>query len=145
MSPFLLLSYFPMSCSSHIPCFVFKAASVAYGSFQAKGRIGVAAAGLHHSHRNIGSEPHLCNLHHSSWQFQIILPLSKDRDWTLILMDTSRVHNPLSYNRNSLPSFLDGCHISTLLRLGLEGLEVTSPCQLSLLHKILEKSCSLSH
>ena len=32
------------------------------------------------------------NLHHSSWQRQILNPLSKVRDWTHILMDTSRAH-----------------------------------------------------
>ena len=31
----------------------------AYESSQARGRIGAAAAGLHHSHSNAGSEPHL--------------------------------------------------------------------------------------
>ena len=33
----------------------------------AGGRVGAAAASLHHSHSNAGSEPHL-RLHHSSWQ-----------------------------------------------------------------------------
>ena len=32
---------------------------VAYGSFQAGGWIGSAAAGLHHNHSNIGSKLHL--------------------------------------------------------------------------------------
>ena len=31
----------------------------AYGSSQARGRIGVTAASLHHSHSNVGSEPFL--------------------------------------------------------------------------------------
>ena len=34
-----------------------KAASVAYGSSQAKGRTGTVAAGLHHSHSNARSQP----------------------------------------------------------------------------------------
>ena len=33
----------------------------------------------------------ICDLHHSSWQHQILNPLSQARDWTCILMDTSRV------------------------------------------------------
>ena len=37
----------------------FRATCVAYGSSQARGRIGAAAAGLHHSHSNMGSQPHL--------------------------------------------------------------------------------------
>ena len=35
---------------------------------------------------------HICNLHHSSRQHQIPDPLSKARDRTHILMDTSRIH-----------------------------------------------------
>ena len=38
---------------------LFRAALAAYGGSQARGRIGATAAGLHHSHRNMGSEPHL--------------------------------------------------------------------------------------
>ena len=36
-----------------------RAASVAYGGSQARGRIGAAATGLHHSHSYAGSEPSL--------------------------------------------------------------------------------------
>ena len=34
---------------------------------------------------------HVCNLHHSSWQLQILNPLSEARDGTCILMNTSQV------------------------------------------------------
>ena len=34
---------------------------------------------------------HVCDLYHISWQCQILNPLSKGRDQTRILMDTSRV------------------------------------------------------
>ena len=37
----------------------FRAALVAYAGSQARGRIGSVAAGLHHSHSNIRSEPRL--------------------------------------------------------------------------------------
>ena len=37
---------------------LFRVTLVAYGSFQARGLIRAAAAGLHHSHRNTGSKPH---------------------------------------------------------------------------------------
>ena len=43
----------------------------------------------------------VCDLHHSSWQRQILNPLSEARDRTCVLMDTSRLLNPLSHNRNS--------------------------------------------
>ena len=39
--------------------FFFTAAPEAYGSSQSRGQIGAAAASLHHSHSNVGSEPHL--------------------------------------------------------------------------------------
>lgn len=39
--------------------FLFRAAPVAYESSQARGQMRAAAAGLHHSHSNYGSEPYL--------------------------------------------------------------------------------------
>ena len=33
----------------------------------------------------------ICNLHHTSWQRWIPNPLSKARDWTCILMNTSQI------------------------------------------------------
>ena len=38
---------------------LFRATPTTYGSFQARGLIGSTAAGLHHSHSNVGSEPSL--------------------------------------------------------------------------------------
>ena len=32
---------------------------------------------------------HICDLHHSSWQFQILNPWSEARDRALVLVDTS--------------------------------------------------------
>ena len=57
---------------------------VACGSFQTMGWIRGAAAGLHHSHSNTGSEPCLR-------QHRILNLLNKARNWTSVLMDTSRV------------------------------------------------------
>ena len=37
---------------------LFRATYAAYGSSQARGRIGTTAAGLYHSHSSLGSEPH---------------------------------------------------------------------------------------
>ena len=42
-----------------------------------------------------------CDLCCSLQQCQILNPLSKARDGARILMDTSRILNPLSHNRNS--------------------------------------------
>ena len=50
---------------------------------------------------------HICDLHHSSWQRWILNPLSRARDQTLILMDSSWVCNPLSHKRNSSLLFFD--------------------------------------
>jgi len=61
---------------------------VAYGSSQTRGQIGAAAASLHHSHNNAGSEL-VVDLHHSSQQHQIPDPISAARDQTHIFMDTS--------------------------------------------------------
>ena len=37
--------------------YFFRAAPMACGGSQARGQIGTVAAGLHHSHSNVGSEP----------------------------------------------------------------------------------------
>ena len=34
----------------------------------------------------------ICDLHHSSWQFWVLNPLSKARDWTHIIMNISWVY-----------------------------------------------------
>ena len=45
---------------------------------------------------------HVCDLHHSLWQCQILNPLSEARDQICNLMGISHVFNPLSHNGNSL-------------------------------------------
>ena len=47
----------------------------------------------------------ICELHHSSWQCQILNPLKEARDPTRILMDTSWVLNPVGHNGNSTHPF----------------------------------------
>ena len=47
------------SNSIFLSFFLFMAAPAAYGSSQARGQIGTAAAGLYHSHGNTGSQVHL--------------------------------------------------------------------------------------
>ena len=46
------------------------------------------------------NQSHICHLHHSSWQCQILNLLSEARDGTCILVVTSWVCNLLSYSRN---------------------------------------------
>ena len=50
---------------------------------------------------------HICNLHHSSWEHQILNPLSEARSQThaYILMETSLVHNSLRHSGNSYIDF----------------------------------------
>ena len=48
---------------------------------------------------------HICNLRCSLRQHWILNSLSKIRDWTWSLMDTSQVLNMLSHNRNSFLFF----------------------------------------
>ena len=70
---------------------IFRAALEAYRSSQARGQIGAAATGLHHSHSNVGSKLHLPPYHHSPQQHGTLNPLSEARDWICMLVDTSRV------------------------------------------------------
>ena len=72
-------------------CFVFcpfRATLGAYGSSQASGCIRAATTSLRHSH-TMQDLSHVCNLYHSSWQHQILNPLSEARDVTCVLTDTS--------------------------------------------------------
>ena len=48
---------------------------------------------------------HFCGLRCSLQQYQILNPLSEAKDPALILMDTSRVLNLLSHDRNSSEHF----------------------------------------
>ena len=68
----------------------FRAAPPAYGGSQARSLIGAVAASLHQSHSNTRSEP-VCKVHHSSWQRQIVNPLSEARYRTCTLMVPSRI------------------------------------------------------
>ena len=49
---------------------------------------------------------HLCDLHCSLQQHRVLNPLSKARDQTRILIDTSWVLNALSHNKNCCVLFL---------------------------------------
>ena len=81
-----LMKFFHFSSSFFLS--FFRATPMAYGSSQSRGPIRAIAAGLYHSHSNLS---HVYHLHHSSQQHRILNPLSKARDRTGILMDTSWV------------------------------------------------------
>ena len=67
---------------------LFTAATAAYGGSQARRLIGAVAAGLYQNHSNTRSEPFL---RHSSWQCQILNPLSEARNRTCNLRVPSRI------------------------------------------------------
>ena len=74
--------------------FVFsRATSAAYGGSQARGPIGPAAAGLHHSHSNAGSELRLHPYTMAHGNALILNPLSEARDRTHNLMVPSQIIN----------------------------------------------------
>ena len=84
---------------------LFSTVPVTFGSSQARGRIGAAGANLRHSRSNARSEPCL-------WLAAQLMatpdpwPPNEARHRTCFLMDTSRVLNLLSHNRNSSCNFL---------------------------------------
>ena len=79
-----------VNCLFFFSFFLFTATPTAYGSSQARGQIGAAAASLHNSHSNPG------HLHCSLQPRKILNPLSELRDQTPILTDSNRVLIPLS-------------------------------------------------
>ena len=51
---------------------------------------------------------HICDSHHSSWQRWILNPLSKAKDRTHLLMDTSQVR--YHWTTTGTPTFVNSCH-----------------------------------
>ena len=98
---------------------------LANGCSWARGWIRAAAAGLHHSHSNTRSEPHLQPALQLAATL-ILNPLSEARDQTCILMDTMSGFNPLSHNRNTLSSLLLTFSSSLILSIWLLCVSVCS-------------------
>ena len=107
--------------------FFLRAAPEAHRDSQARGWIGALAASQHHSSR----------------QRQILHPLSKVRDRTGIVMDTSQVRQPLSHNRNSKGIFLKWPHIIFLGRIKSTSLAWIS--QVSMATNIYAAHLPVSH
>ena len=84
---------------------IFRAAPLAYVSFPGKGSNPSCSCWPTPQpwHQQIAMPDlnRICDLHHNSSQHQILNQLSEARNQTSILMDTSRVLNPLSHNGNS--------------------------------------------
>jgi len=64
---------------------------MAYGGSQARGLMGAVAPAYARA-TAMWDPSRVCDLHHSSWQHQILNPLSKSRDQTHNLMVPSRIH-----------------------------------------------------
>ena len=70
---------------------LFRAAPTVYGDSQARGQIGATAASLPTA--TATQDPsHIYDLHHNSWQCQVLNPLSEARDRTHNLMVPSQIH-----------------------------------------------------
>ena len=94
-----------LRCWGFLFCFIFvffpfRATPVAYGSSQTKGWIW-AIAGAYTTARTTPDPSQILDLHCNLWQHQILSPLSKAKDQTFILRDTSQVLNLLSHNGTS--------------------------------------------
>ena len=79
----------------------FTAIPAVCGSSRARGQMGAAATGLHHSHSNAGYEPHLRPMPKLG-ECWILNPQREARDQTLILTETSS----LNHNGNTIAFFL---------------------------------------
>ena len=71
--------------------FVFLGMHLGHRGFQSRGRIRAVATGLYQA-TAMPNLSRVCSIHYSSWQCQILNPLSKARDWTHVLMDASQIH-----------------------------------------------------
>ena len=85
----------------------------AYGSSQARSQAGALHTGLHHSHSNMGSKLHLLPTLQRR-PTPDLNSLSKPRDQTCILMDTSRVRYLWAKTRTPFIQILNPpCHSRT--------------------------------
>ena len=81
----------PGSGISFLFCFcLFRAASIACGSSQARGRIGAVATAYARGTAMLDPS-RICDLHHIWRQSWILIPLSEARDRTCVPMDTSQI------------------------------------------------------
>ena len=76
-----------LKCSIY---FFFRATPAAYGGSQAGGQLELQLPACTTA-TAMWDPSRICDLHHSSWQRRILNPLSKARDRTRVLVDTSQV------------------------------------------------------
>ena len=75
-------------------------APAACRSSWARDQTRATATNLCHTATVTPDQSHVCDLHHSSRQYQILNPLSEARDRPHVLMDTSWIHNAARHSRN---------------------------------------------
>ena len=68
-----------------------RATPMVYGGSQARCQIGAVAASLYTTATAMPDLSRICDLYHSSRQLRILGALSKPRDRTHVLMDTSQI------------------------------------------------------
>ena len=79
----------PLDSRYHFFFLLFRAKFAAYGSSLARGQISELQLPAYATATAMWNPSHICDLHHSSWQHWIPNPLSKARDQTHILGNTS--------------------------------------------------------
>ena len=101
--------------------FFVRAALTPYGNSQSMDWIRATAPG--YVRATVTPDPsHICNLHHSSRQSQILHPPSKARDQTHIFMDISQVHYHWATKGTLLPFHTNAQYLSVPILLTMDHL-----------------------
>ena len=101
----MLLARFSICLFVCLFSFFFRAAPMAYGHSQARGRVGGAVPAYTTATAPRDPSP-VCDLRHSSWQRWNLNPLSKARDWTRLFTGASQIHYRWAMTGTPLAFFL---------------------------------------
>ena len=101
---------------------VCKAAHVAYGSSQSRGKLELQVS-AYTSATAMQDLNCVCDPYHISWQHRILNPLSKVRNWNGIFIDTSQAHYP--WARAGTPGQTFDLVWMGVLCWAMEGVEVS--------------------